>query len=365
MKNMEIGVVEVVMWLLSILAIICSIDKIISILTEKSPLKLAKTFDNALSAFLPLAVAMLGILCFAPIIADLLRPIVLPILSFFGADPGLVGGLITAIDMGAFPIALELAANRTYALFSGIVVGAMFGVNWVFNIPVGLSIIPKADYSTFAKGLLAGLITVPVGALVGGTMLGMGGAELLANMAVIIIAAIIVCIALAVIPEIAAKVCIWLGRIMMSISVLGIGLGVFQWLTGYVILPRLAPITPDAVVVIGNIALVMIGAYTLVDFLQRAVCAAGVKATGVIGFIATLANNIPMFNIFKDMNENEKILNSAFQTATAFVICDHLAFTLVFAPEAIPVLFASKLSAGLTSLPVAQAFYTFWKRRKA
>ena len=48
---------------------------------------------------------------------------------------------------------------------------------------------------------------------------------------------------------------------------------------------------------------------------------------GSAGLIATLANNIAMFNMIGDMNEKSKIINIAFAVSASFTFGDHLAFT--------------------------------------
>ena len=339
------------------------IDKIINILTEKSPLKLADSFNDAFLAFLPLCTAMLGIMCLAPLIADILSPFITPVLAAFGADPGMVGGLLTAIDMGGYPIAMEMVVNKQVGIFAGIIVASMMGANWVFNIPVGLSIIPKEDRLYFIRGLLAGLVTVPIGAFVGGLMLGLPVDVIMPNLALVIILAAVVAVCLVLIPTQISIVFVWLGRIVMSISVFGIGIGVFQWLTGSVLIGRFEPITPEIIMILGNITLVLIGAFALVAVLQRALRPILERhgLISIVGFLATLAHNIPMYNMFKTFDKKGKILNAAFQTSASFVIADHLAFALVFQPGCISALVVSKLVGGLTAIPVALLFIRIWR----
>ena len=47
-----------------------------------------------------LALAMIGIICLAPVLANLLRPVVVPLYSLPGADPAMFAGTILANDMG-------------------------------------------------------------------------------------------------------------------------------------------------------------------------------------------------------------------------------------------------------------------------
>ena len=53
----------------------------------------------------------------------------------------------------------------------------------------------------------------------------------------------------------------------------------------------------------------------------------GMDENGSAGLVATLANNIAMFNIMDKMNPKGKLLNVAFAVSAAFVFGDHLGFT--------------------------------------
>ena len=77
------------------------------------------------------------------------------------------------------------------------------------------------------------------------------------------------------------------------------------------------------------------------------------------GLIATLANNLAMFEIFKNMDRRGKILNAAFAVSAAFALGDHLGFTAGVAPDMIAPMIAGKLVAGITA--VALAFLLFAK----
>ena len=81
---------------------------------------------------------MIGIICLAPVLAGLLRPVVVPLYSFLGADPAMFAGTILANDMGGAPLAKELALTPEAGQFGGLIVGSMLGPTVVFTIPVAL-----------------------------------------------------------------------------------------------------------------------------------------------------------------------------------------------------------------------------------
>jgi len=69
--------------------------------------------------------------------------------------------------------------------------------------------------------------------------------------------------------------------------------------------------------------------------------------------IATLANNIPMFGMMKNMDGRGKVINCAFCVSAAFALGDHLGFVAAnMAPMIFPMI-AGKLIGGFTAIFVA------------
>jgi ethanolamine transporter len=48
----------------------------------------------------------------------------------------------------------------------------MLGATIVFTIPAAMGILPAKDMPALAKGVLAGLVTIPLGVLAGGLVAG-------------------------------------------------------------------------------------------------------------------------------------------------------------------------------------------------
>ena len=83
--------------------------------------------------------------------------------------------------------------------------------------------------------------------------------------------------------------------------------------------------------------------------------ALGMNDKGSAGLVATLANNIAMFNIMGEMNPKGKLLNVAFAVSAAFVFGDHLGFTAGVNQDMVFPVIAGKLVAGITALILANA----------
>ena len=89
---------EIILWLMAIFMALGALDRIFG-----SRLGLGKQFEEGILAIGALALSMLGILSLAPVLAKLLRPVLVPIYGFLGADPAMFAGTILANDMGGAP----------------------------------------------------------------------------------------------------------------------------------------------------------------------------------------------------------------------------------------------------------------------
>ena len=83
----------------------------------------------------------------------------------------------------------------------------------------------------------------------------------------------------------------------------------------------------------------------------------GMNDAAAAGMVATLANNIPMFGMMKDMDRRGKLLNVAFAVSGSFVFGDHLGFTAGFAPELLTPMIVGKLVGGVTAVALAMLFF--------
>lgn len=321
---------------------------------------LGEKFEEGIVAMGSLALAMIGIICLAPVLADLLRPVVVPLYQLLGADPAMFAGTILANDMGGAPLAKELALTPEAGQFGGLIVGAMLGPTIVFTIPVGLGIIKAEDQKYLATGVLAGVITIPIGAFAGGLAAGFGVVMVLRNLIPIVIFALLIAVGLWLIPNGMVKGFKVFGRVVVIIITIGLAVAIIQKLTPLVLLPNLNPIE-EGVAIVGDIAVVLAGAFPLVFVitkifqkpLMKLGRLLGMNDIAAAGLVATLANNIPMFGMMKDMDRRGKIVNVAFAVSAAFVFGDHLGFTAGFDSGMIFPMIVGKLVGGVTAVAAA------------
>lgn len=321
---------------------------------------LGEQFEEGIMAMGSLAVAMVGVICLAPVIASVLGPIVTPVFNALGADPAMFAGSILANDMGGASLAASLAQDPQAGLFSGLIIGAMMGATIVFTIPVSLGIIEKEDHKFLATGILAGIITIPVGAFIGGVVAGFPVMMVLKNLVPIILFAVIIALGLWKAENAMIKGFAVFGKGVVIIITLGLAAAIVEALTGIVIIPGMAPIS-EGIEVVGSIAIVLAGAFPLVFIITKVFKkplmglgkVLGMNEVAAAGMVASLANNIPMFGMLKDMDNRGKIINIAFAVSASFVFGDHLGFTAGVNEEMIFPMIVAKLVGGITAVLLA------------
>lgn len=346
---------RVLFWILGSFAVLGALDRIFG-----NCFGLGKEFENGLFTMGSLMLAMAGIVTLAPILAAGLRPVVVPVFSLLGADPAMFAGSILACDMGGGALARELTRDPQAAVLGGVITGSMLGATVVFTIPVSLGIVEEKDRPALAKGILCGVVTIPVGVLVGGLTAGFDSGMVLRNLIPIVIIAGLLALGLWRSEKAMIRGFTLFGQFVVVLSTFGLAAGIFGELTGVMVLPGMAPIT-EGIKTVGAIAVVLAGAFPLVflltKLLQRPLTAAGrvlgINDAAAAGLIASLANSIAAFTMLKDMNGRGKVINVAFAVSGAFVFGDHLGFAAGFAPEILPALIAGKLAGGASAVAAA------------
>ena len=346
---------EIIVYLMVVFMALGAIDRIIG-----NRFGLGEKFEEGILAMGSLALSMVGIICLAPVLARLLSPVVVPFYQFLGADPAMFAGTILANDMGGAPLAQELALTKQAGQFGGLIVGSMLGPTIVFTIPVGLGIIRAEDRRYLATGVLAGVVTIPLGSLVGGLVAGFSIGMVLRNLIPIVLIAVLIAIGLWKIPNGMVKGFQVFGRAVVVIITVGLAIAIVQKLTPITILPGLTPIE-EGFTVVGDIAVVLAGAFPLVYVITKVFRKPlmklghllGMNDIAAAGMVATLANNIPMFGMMKDMDHRGKVINVAFAVSAAFVFGDHLGFTAGFDSSMIFPMIVGKLVGGVSAVAVA------------
>lgn len=349
------GINDIIIYLMVIFMVVAAIDKCLD-----NKFGLGEQMEEGFMAMGSLTLAMVGVICLAPVLSNILKPIVVPLYNALGADPAMFATTLLANDMGGFQLAVKLANSPEAGMFAGVILGAMMGPTIVFTIPVALGIIKKEDHKFLATGVLAGIITIPLGAIAGGLTAGYSIIMILKNLVPIILFAALIVIGLWKIPDKIIKGFTYFGKTVVVIITLGLAAAVVEKLTGIVTIPGMAPIE-EGFAVVSDIAVVLAGAFPMVYVITKVFKKPlmslgkilGMNDIAAAGMIASLANNIPMFGMMKDMDDKGKIINVAFAVSASFVFGDHLGFVAGVTKNMIFPMIIGKLVAGITAVAVA------------
>ena len=346
---------EILIAIMAVFAILGALDRIFG-----NRFGLGQEFENGILAMGSLAMAMIGIICLAPVLANILKPVVVPVYNFLGADGAMFAGTILACDMGGGALAKELTTDAQAAALGGVITGSMLGATVVFTIPVAMGILQEDDRPFLAKGILCGVVTVPIGVLVGGLVAGFPPLMVLRNLIPIVLIALIIALGLWKFEKGMIKGFGLFGKGIIALITVGLVCAIVEALTGFVIIPGLAPIS-EGFETVGAIAIVLAGAFPLVYAITKLLKkpllklgkVLGVNDTAAAGLIASLANSIATFDMMKNMDKRGKVVNVAFAVSAAFVFGDHMGFTAGFAPEMLPAVIVGKLAGGVSAVAVA------------
>lgn len=321
---------------------------------------LSGPFEEGIRAMGSLALAMVGIITLAPVLAELLRPVVVPVFGLLGADPAMFAGTILACDMGGGALALALTDQYEAAMLGGVLNGSMLGATLVFTIPVAMGILSEEDRPAMAKGILCGIVTIPAGLLAGGLTAGFPVNMLLRNILPIVLIGALIVLGLWKAEKTMVQGFVVFGKLVVAVITLGLAAAILEALTGFAVIPGMAPIS-EGFQTVGSIAIVLAGAFPLVAVLTRLLRRPltraghylGINDAAAAGLVASLANSIATFGMVKDMDSRGKVVNIAFAVSAAFVFGDHLGFTAGFAPEMLPAMIVGKLTGGISAVLVA------------
>lgn len=336
-----------------------------------------RAFDEGFQSMGPLAIAMVGVIAAAPVLGMVLRPIVGPLYELLGSSPSVFATTLLLADSGGYSLAVELAGEDVVmGQFAGIIIGCTMGCILLFDIPVALNLLEERDRPLLACGMLVGAITAPVGCFAGGIVMNlttpyhMDLPVMFFSLLPVILTAALLAAGLWFKPAALLRGFSKFGSFVTGLIALFVALAVLQEKTGLrlplfhlMVEERANGVSPlaESITILGDIAFILLGAFPMVEWIKRhfgGVLAKlggrlGMNEAASAGIVATLANNIPTFQMVRDMDPKGKLLNIAFASCAAFMFGDHLGFVAgVNSTMILPMIFA-KLACGLTALFLA------------
>ncbi len=316
-------------------------------------------FEEGFRLLGPTALSMVGMICLAPVLADVLGRIIVPLYQAIGVDPAMFGSIL-AIDMGGYQLAKALAVDSKIGDYAGIVVSAVFGCTLVFTIPVGMGIIPQEDRKFFARGIMLGLAAMPVGLLTGGLLSGLSLSECVHQNLPVFVAALLLLTGLWKKPDQMVKgFCVLAAGIRVLITI-GLILAAVRSLCGWQILPGMTPIE-DAMKIVSSIGVVLLGSLPAAEFLRRLLnkpftrlgAKLSISPQSLTGMLLGLVSAVPVFSLYQDMDARGKTAAGAFLVSGTSLLAAHLGFTISTEPGLLPALICGKFCGALCAVILA------------
>ncbi len=344
----------IIMWTLAVCAVLGGLDKILG-----NRFGLGKRFDEGFELLGPLVSGMAGILVLSPLMAKGLRAVISPFFIKIGIDPAIASSLL-AIDMGGYPLAMDLGIDRRVALYSGIIAASIFGCTISFTIPVGFSLADKRTSQDFALGIIYGLIAMPVGLIVGGAACGLSVLETIWQSLPLMLLAVLMMIGIRLNTERMVRVFNVFAKFISLLCVVGAILGTFEYLTGVAILPGLMSMK-EAMTTAVLCGITMLGSLPFMGIvtaiLKKPLAAMGTKLrmndSGISSMVMTIFSVTTSLASIRDMDRRSVIVNAALFVSASDALSAHLGFCAAVEPGMVSALLAAKLSGGLAALLLA------------
>ena len=343
-----------IMWIMAAGALIGGADRIFG-----NHLGLGRKFEEGFLLMGSTALSMAGIICLVPLLSKLLGALGAKLLAPLGIDPAMLAGIL-AIDMGGYQLATELAANPLVGRFSGIVVGAILGCTVTFTIPIGMGMLDDDSRPDFARGILFGLISMPVALILGGVVCGLGLVTALWQSLPVLLVSLLLLLGIWRKTDAMIRGFSVFATFIRILATLGLMLGAVTYMTGFELVPGLAPLS-EAMEVVAAIAIVMLGSLPVSELMQRALKkplawmqrATGMNSASAAGLLIGMVSVLPAIALVKDMDRRGRIVNAAFMVCAASCFAAHLGFTAGVDAPMLPALLVSKLAGGALGAALA------------
>ena len=343
---------NIILYIMVLFSIIGGVDKLLG-----NRRGLGEKFDEAFRSVGSLTLSMVGIIGLAPFISQILSPLLMKLSNLTGADPSIFISSILASDLGGYTSSIELGQNQKIAEFSGLILASTMGATISFTIPIAVNLIPKNDFDYFAKGILAGIITIPLGMLIAGITMNIPLDTIIINLLPVIILSIIIGFGLFKYQARTLHIFNLLGRTIVVISTLGLLISILDFILGIKLISNMIPFE-EAFIIVGKTAVMISGAYPLFYFISNKLgkylnvlsSKLGINEFSTLGLITSLANAIPTMGIYGSMDNKGKVLNAAFMVSGAFAFGGQLGYVSSISKEIITPFLLAKLSAGIFSI---------------
>ena len=342
-------------------AILGAVDYVIG-----NKLGIGEEFKKAFMLLGTMALSMIGMIVLAPLMGEVLSPVFEFTYKYLHIEPSIIPAALLANDMGGAPLANEIAKNQSVGGFNALVVSSMMGATVSFTIPFAIGVVGKERHREMFLGFLCGIVTIPLGCLISGLFCDIWIVDLLLDLLPLLIFSAIIAVGLIKVPNLCIKIFRIFATLMTVLIVIGLLMGIVNFLLGKEIIKGIATLEEGAMVCF-NASIVMCGMFPLISIISRLLKKpltllgkrVGINEISAVGFISTLATNATTLGMMDKMDKKGVMLNSAFAVSAAFTFAGHLAFTVSYDQSYLLPVIVGKITAGIFAVVLAAIIYKF------
>lgn len=343
------------LYIMVLFSILAGIDYILN-----NKYGLGEKFEDGFRSMGGMALSIVGIYTLSPIIGKLVVPVLQPIAKLLRTDPSVFMGSILAVDLGGYMTSVEVANSIIIGKFNGLILASMLGATISFTIPVALKLIKPENQPYFSKGILSGIITVPIGMAVAGVMMKISLKELIASLFPVVLFSLILVIGLIYFFDKLLKIFTLIGKFILLISTIGLLISILDFMFGIKLVEGMLPFE-EAIILVGKIGVILSGAYPLIYFistkmkktLYRISNKYDLNEYSILGLLSCTVNNVPMIGVYDKMNWKGQIINAAFAVSGSFVFGGQLGYVSSLSKSSVNAFIAAKLVGGISAVILA------------
>lgn len=346
---------KVMLYIVGVFFIIGIVDYIFG-----GKLNLSKGIEVGIQSMGSLALSMIGILSITPIISDFLTRYVIPLFKESFIDPSIISSSLIAVDMGGYKIAEAIGRSNEEIYFSGVLIASILGCTISFTLPLALGMIKEDDIDILCRGILCGIVTLPIGLFLGGILLKMSILKIIQCLVPIMIISVFIIIGLYKIPIKMIKYFKALAKFIFIIGLVGLGLQGFKSITGIELVRNLLPLQ-ESITIVGKIAIFLAGANVMLEVIKlvfnnkikKLEQKLGINSASVTALLGSLASAVIIFTDFDKLDKRGKLICSAFSVAGAYVFGGQLGYVVAEAKDITLIYILVKLICGFLAILLA------------
>ncbi len=345
---------QIILFVMACFALVGGVDRVTG-----NHLGLGDQFEEGFRLLGSVALCQAGMVVIAPLLSEWLGHLIVPLYRFLHVDPAMAGSVL-AIDMGGYQMALALADNAEIGAFSGIVGASMLGCTLTYTIPVGVGLVPQRLQPAFARGVMCGIIALPPALLAGGLICGLSFGTAALSCLPVLVLSLLLALGLSHWTEQTVRAFSFFARGIRFVTGLGLGLGAFQSLSGFTLVPGMATLE-SAMSIVSSIGIALLGSLPLAEAVRRVLHSilartrADEKAAN--GMLMAAINITPALVSIRDMDEKAAVITSAFAVSTASAFTAHLGFTASLEPALVVPMLVTKLLGGFFAYALVQFIF--------